>query len=464
MNQTDALGTGNIKSLFFQLTIPAVVAQVISLLYNIVDRIYIGHMADVGQAALTGAGLFVPILLLINAFAMLICSGGAPLMSIRLGEGRKKEAEKIMGNSFSSLVLVSIILTVVLYVTAPQLLRFFGASDTTIPYALPYARIYILGTIFVTIALGMNFYISAQGFAKQSMLTNIIGAVINIILDPILIFGFQMGVAGAAIATVFSQAVSAIWVLSFLHGKHSSVQLKTEYFSVEKGIILPCLSLGVSSFVMMSTESLLSITFNHSLALYGGDIAVGAMTIITSVSSLITMPLNGIAQGAAPLISYNFGACKNGRVKKSFKMLLCTCIIYAGLGWLVIMAFPMTIAHAFTSDPDLLAYAVWTMRIYFAVIFTNAFQISCQQGFVALGQAKSSLAMAILRKIILLIPLILILPHFISNQVLAVFIAEPISDALAAGATTSLFFARFNKILYQGPRHHTAAQESSLNS
>lgn len=289
MNRTELLGKGNIKTLFFKLTIPAVTAQVISLLYNIVDRIYIGHMADVGQSALTGAGLFVPILLLINSFTMLIASGGAPLMSIALGESRKEEAEKIAGNSFFALVLLSVILTITLYLAAPQLLYFFGASGKTYVYALPYARIYILGTIFVMIALGMNLYISAQGFAKESMLTNIIGAVINIILDPILIFGFNMGVEGAAIATVISQAVSAIWVVLFLTGKKPGIRLQKKTFRIEMKILSQCLALGVSTFIMISTESLLSITFNHSLALYGGDMAVGAMTIITSVSSQLQL-------------------------------------------------------------------------------------------------------------------------------------------------------------------------------
>jgi putative MATE family efflux protein len=453
MNRTDLLGSGSIKSLFFRLTIPAVVAQVISLLYNIVDRIYIGHMAEVGQSALTGAGLFVPILLLINAFAMLVASGGAPLMSIRLGEGQKEKAEKIMGNSFSALILLSIVLTIVMYLAAPQLLYFFGASENTFVYALPYARIYILGTVFVTIALGMNFYISAQGFAKESMMTNIIGAVINIILDPILIFGFNMGVEGAAIATVFSQAVSAAWVIIFLMGTRPSVRLQKKTFRIEKKILMPCLALGASSFIMLSTESLLSITFNHSLALYGGDMAVGAMTIITSVSSLISMPLNGITQGAAPLLSYNFGAAKNDRVRKSFRMIFTTCVVYAGIGWILIMLLPRTIASAFTANTELLDYSVWAMRIYFACTITLGFQISCQQSFVALGQAKISLLMALLRKIVLLIPLILILPHFISNQVLAVFIAEPISDAIAASITTIMFFTRVEGILAKGPQN-----------
>lgn len=455
MNRTELLGKGNIKTLFFKLTIPAVTAQVISLLYNIVDRIYIGHMADVGQSALTGAGLFVPILLLINSFTMLIASGGAPLMSIALGESRKEEAEKIAGNSFFALVLLSVILTITLYLAAPQLLYFFGASGKTYVYALPYARIYILGTIFVMIALGMNLYISAQGFAKESMLTNIIGAVINIILDPILIFGFNMGVEGAAIATVISQAVSTIWVVLFLTGKKPGIRLQKKTFRIEMKILSQCLALGVSTFIMISTESLLSITFNHSLALYGGDMAVGAMTIITSVSSLISMPLQGITQGAAPLLSYNFGAARNDRVRKSFRMIFTACVSYAGAGWILIMLLPRMIAGAFTTNPELLDYSVWAMRIYFACTITLGFQSSCQQSFVALGQAKISLLMALLRKIVLLIPLILILPHLIPDQVLAVFIAEPVSDTIAAAATTITFLARFEGILANGPGNST---------
>jgi putative MATE family efflux protein len=456
MNRTDELGTGNMKSLFIKLAVPAVVAQVVSLLYNIVDRIYIGHMADVGQAALTGAGLFVPILLLINAFAMLICSGGAPMMSIRLGEGQKDKAEKILGNSFSALLLLSVIMTVVMYAAAPQLLSFFGASSNTMPYALPYARIYILGTVFVTIALGMNLYISMQGFAKESMMTNIIGAGINIILDPILIFGLNMGVVGAAVATVLSQAVSAVWVLLFLLSKRPSIHIKKEALRIDPKILFPCIGLGVSSFIMLSTESLLSITFNHSLAMYGGDIAVGAMTIITSVSSLITMPLNGITQGAAPLLSYNFGAGSQDRVRKAFRMIFSACVVYAAAGWIVIMLLPRTIASAFTANAELLDYCVWAMRIYFACSFSIGFQISCQQSFVALGQAKVSLFMALLRKIVLLIPLILILPMFIEDQVFAVFLAEPLSDLIAASVTTGYFLTHFNRILAKGPKPRKA--------
>lgn len=451
MNHTDELGTAEIRPLFFKLTVPAVVAQVISLLYNIVDRIYIGHMGDAGQAALTGAGLFVPILLLINAFAMLVSSGGAPLMSIRLGEGDRERAEKLMGNCLSALLLFSVLLTAALYAAAPRLLRFFGASDATFPYALSYARIYILGTVFVMLSLGMNYFISAQGFARESMLTNIIGAVINIVLDPILIFGFDMGVRGAAIATVFSQAVSAVWVLRFLLGRRTGVLLRPGCMKLEAGALLPCLGLGVSSFIMVSTESLLSMTFNHSLARYGSDIAVGAMTIISSVSSLVNMPMHGVAQGASPIISYNFGALKRERVKQGFRLIFLTCVGCASAGCVLILLFPRVIAGIFTPDAELLDYSAWAMRIYFAGTFAFGFQVACQQSFVALGQAKISLLMACLRKLVLLIPLILLLPHLTADPVLGIFLAEPISDVAAAAVTTTLFFRRFDRILARGP-------------
>ena len=451
MTTTDQLGEGSVRSLFFKLALPSVVAQVVSLLYNIVDRIYIGHMAVNGAAALTGAGLFVPILTLINAFAMLVGSGGAPMASINLGKGDKKKAEKILGNSFTLLVLISVALTIILYLAAPPLLNFFGASNTTYPYAIAYARIYILGTIFVTLTLGMNLFISGQGFAHTSMLTTVIGAAINIVLDPIFIFGAGMGVKGAAIATVISQAVSCVWTLRFLTSEKSTIQLKRSRLGLEKNIVKSCLGLGVSTFVMLATESLLSITYNHSLAFYGGDIAVGAMTIATSVMSLVTMPLNGIAQGSTPLISYNYGAGKSDRVRKSFYLLLASCAGYALLCWILIMAVPQVIAGIFTTNASLIQYTKAAMRVYFAAIFAFGFQIACQQSFVALGQAKISLFLACLRKLILLIPLILVLPHVTANPVFGVFLAEPISDATAAAVTTATFFSRLKGIL----EHHT---------
>ena len=296
------MGTGDVKKLLLQLMIPAVVAQVVNLLYNIVDRIYIGHIPGIGAAALTGVGLFTPILMLLNAFAMLIGSGGAPRTAIAMGQGDKKQAEKIVSNSFTMLLLFSVVLTIVFYAAAPTLLRLFGASDTTLPYALAYSRIYILGTICVLIVLGMNTFITAQGFAKISMLTTVIGAVINIVLDPILIFGLGMGVKGAAIATVLSQAVGAIWVIRFLTGPKTILKIRKEDMKLEGKIIMPVLALGISTFVMLSTESLLSISFSSSLARYGGDVAVGAMTVITSASQLCTMPISGICQGGQPVM------------------------------------------------------------------------------------------------------------------------------------------------------------------
>ena len=358
------MGTGDVKKLLLQLMIPAVVAQVVNLLYNIVDRIYIGHISGIGAAALTGVGLFTPILMLLNAFAMLIGSGGAPRTAIAMGQGDKKQAEKIVSNSFTMLLLFSVVLTIVFYAAAPTLLRLFGASDTTLPYALTYSRIYILGTICVLIVLGMNTFITAQGFAKISMLTTVIGAVINIVLDPILIFGLGMGVKGAAIATVLSQAVGAIWVIRFLTGPKTILKIRKEDMKLEGKIIMPVLALGISTFVMLSTESLLSISFSSSLARYGGDVAVGAMTVITSASQLCTMPISGICQGGQPVMSFNFGAGKKDRVKQAFRFQLTLCLSYTTIFWLLMMLVPGAVAGIFTSDASLIDYTTWAMHLY----------------------------------------------------------------------------------------------------
>ena len=449
-SNSQAMGTEKIPKLLAQLAIPAVVAQIINLLYNIVDRIYIGHIPEIGADALTGAGLFMPILMLINAFAMLAGSGGAPRAAIAMGKQDNKSAEKIMGNCLSLLLMLSVVLTVVFYIFAPDLLVMFGASETTLPYAVDYSRTCILGTVFVLIVMGLNPFITTQGFAKVSMLTTVIGAVINIVLDPIFIFVFDMGVTGAALATVLSQAISALWVLYFLTGKKTTLRLKKENIRLEKKIILPCLSLGVSSFVMLATESILSISFTSSLSKYGGDIAVGAMTIITSVCQLVTMPLQGICQGGQPIISYNYGAHNDDRVKEAFKTQFVICIIFSTLCWGAMLLIPQVFAGMFTSDIALTEYTAWALRIYMAGIFALGFQLACQQSFMALGQAKISLFLACLRKIILLIPLIFILPNFFENKVFAVFLAEPISDIIAACVTTIAFFSQFNKILRRG--------------
>ena len=444
------MGTGSVKKLMVQMAVPALVGQVVNLLYNIVDRIYIGHIPEIGGLALTGVGLFTPILMLITAFAMLAGAGGAPRAAIAMGQGDHDKAEKIVANCFTVLLILAAILTAVFYFTVPTLVRLFGASDATAPYAVTYGRIYVLGSLFVLVTMGMNTFITTQGFAKISMLTTVIGAGINIVLDPILIFVLDMGVAGAAVATVLSQAVSAIWILCFLMGKKTILKLKVPNMKLVPSIILPCLGLGISSFVMVSTESILSISFTSSLARFGGDVAVGAMTVLTSINQLVTMPLSGVCQGGQPLISYNYGAKKYDRVKEAFFCQFGVCVAYTMAFWLLLMVKPDFFAGIFTSDAALVDYTSWAMRIFLAGCFSVGFQISCQQAFMALGQAKISLVMALLRKVILLIPMIFVLPMFFTNKAFAVFLAEPVADILAAAITTFMFFRFFVRMLKNG--------------
>lgn len=444
------MGTGSIKKLMVSMAVPALVGQVINLLYNVVDRIYIGHIPEIGGLALTGVGLFTPILMLVTAFAMLAGAGGAPRAAIAMGRGDQEEAEAIVGNCFTVLMGLAVVLTAVFYVSMPTLIRLFGGSDSTLPYALEYGRIYTLGSVFVLIVMGMNTFITTQGFAKTSMLTTVIGAVINIVLDPIFIFVLDMGVSGAAVATVLSQAVSAIWILKFLTGKKTILHLRAKNLRLVPKVITPCLTLGISSFIMISTESILSISFTSSLARFGGDVAVGAMTVLTSINQLITMPLTGICQGGQPLISFNYGAKKLDRVKEAFFCQFFVCVAYTTGFWLLLMFFPNFFAGIFTSDAALVDYTGWALRIFLAGAFSVGFQISCQQAFMALGQAKISLFMACLRKLILLIPMIFILPFFFQNKAMAVFLAEPISDILAAAVTTFMFFRFFRKLIKEG--------------
>ena len=451
-NGKQDMGTGSVKRLMVQMAVPALVGQVVNLLYNIVDRIYIGHLPEIGGLALTGVGLFTPILMLVTAFAMLAGAGGAPRAAIAMGQGNKEKAEQILGNCFVVLMILAVILTGVFYHTCPTLLRLFGASDATLPYAVEYAQIYILGSIFVLTVMGMNTFITTQGFAKISMLTTVIGAGINIVLDPVLMFGFNMGVKGAAVATVLSQAVSAVWILRFLTGKQTILKLRLKNMKLIPSVILPCLGLGISSFIMISTESVLSISFTSSLAEFGGDVAVGAMTVLTSINQLITMPLSGVCQGGQPLISYNYGAKKFDRVKEAFFCQFGVCVAYTVLFWAAMMIFPNFFAGIFTSDVALVEYTAWAIRIFLACGFSVGFQISCQQAFMALGQAKISLVMALLRKVILLIPLIFVLPNFFADKAFAVFLAEPVADIVAAAVTTFMFFRFFIKMLKAGKR------------
>ena len=451
-NQTTDLGTGSIPALMAKMAIPTVVAQVVNLLYNIVDRIYIGQ--GVGALALTGVGLCSPLMLFMNAFAMLAGSGGAPRAAIAMGRGDKDAADKILGNCFTMLLICAAGITALYQFAAEPLLNMFGASADTLPYAMEYMTIISWGAVFTLIVMGLNNYLTTQGFSNFAMMTTLIGASINIILDPVFIFGLGMGVSGAALATVLSQAVGAVWVLFFLtKGKKSILKIKLSNMKLEGKVIGPCLALGISGFVMVATESLLSISFNSSLQRYGGDLSVGAMTILTSCSQLASMPASGIATGCQPIVSFNFGAGKTDRVKKCFYLQLIVAAGYTTLFWAASMFMPQVFVQLFNKDPALVEHAVWAMRIYMAGIFSLGFQLTCQQSFIALGQAKVSLFMACLRKLILLIPLIFILPLFFEDKVFAVFLAEPISDIIAAVVTTGTFFARFDKILKEGPRH-----------
>ncbi|MEG1754951.1 MAG: MATE family efflux transporter [Clostridia bacterium] len=448
-NKTEALGTGRIGKLLFQMALPAVAAQVINLLYNMVDRMYIGHIPGIGKLALTGVGVCLPLIMIISAFAALVSMGGAPRASIHLGKGEPDKAQKTMGNCAMMLILISVILTAVFFFFAEDLLMAFGASENTIQYAVSYMKIYSLGTIFVQVTLGLNAFITAQGFAKTSMLTVLIGAICNIILDPILIFGFNMGVAGAALATILSQAISAVWVIRFLTGKKTGLRLRSADLRLDAKIVLPCLALGLSPFIMQSTESLIAMCFNSSLLRYGGDIAVGAMTILTSVNQFSLLPLMGLTQGAQPIISYNYGANNTKRVKKAFLLLLTVCVSFSVLLWAAIQLTPETFVLVFNNDPELLAFTARALRIYMAVSCIFGVQIACQQTFIALGNAKSSLFLALLRKIFLLIPLIYIMPFFMADKTTAVFTAEPIADILAVITTACMFFIQFRRSLRQ---------------
>lgn len=441
------LGTENIGRLLYGLAIPSITAQLVNMLYNIVDRIYIGHMNYIGSMALTGVGVTMPIILIISAFSSLIGMGGAPRAAIKMGEKSDQEAEKILGNCFSTLLLISVILTIIFLIFGEELLWTFGASSETIRYGLDYLNIYVCGTIFVQMTLGLNSFISTQGYAKFSMLTVIIGAVVNILLDPILIFGMNMGVKGAAVATVLSQALSTAWVLKFLTGNKTRLKIRKENLKINKAIILPVLILGMSPFIMQSTESLLNVAFNFSLQKYGGDIAVGSMTILSSLMQILHLPLVGLTQGAQPITSYNYGAKNNDRVKSTFKLLIKSAFTYTTIMWLFMMIFTDVFVSLFTNDPALKSYTVWAARVYLGTAFVMAAQNSCQQTFVALGQARVSMFLALLRKIILLIPLIFILPIFFENKVFAVFLAEPISDFIAATVTTITFAKQINRIL-----------------
>ncbi len=447
-NEKDFLGTEPVGKLLLKLALPTVAAQIINMLYNIVDRIYIGHIPKVGAMALTGVGVCMPLIMIVSAFAALVSTGGAPRSTIFMGKGDKESAEKTLGNCFLMQILVSLTLTAILLIWNRDLLMAFGASENTIEYGVKYMNIYAVGTLFVQLTLGMNAFITAQGFAKTGMFSVLIGAIANIILDPVFIFGFDMGVEGAALATIISQALSCIWVLSFLFGKKTLLKIKKCHLKLKANIILPSLALGLSVFIMQASESIISVCFNSSLLKYGGDIAVGAMTILTSVMQFAMLPLQGLGQGAQPIISYNYGSGNADRVKAAFKLLLKASLSYAMLLWLGIMLFPQMFASLFTTDAALLDFTKSALRIYMAALFLFGIQMACQMTFTALGKAKASIMVAVTRKFILLIPLIYIMPQILkNNQTMAVYLSEPIADTLAVTFTAILFTFQFKKTM-----------------
>ena len=446
-DRKEMLGSAPIGKLLFKLALPTVIAQLINMLYNIVDRIYIGHMPEVGDLALTGVGVCMPIIMIVSAFAALISSGGAPRASIFMGKQDMESAEKTLGACFGLQVVISAILTVVLLIWNRDFLLAFGASSNTIEYATAYMSIYAIGTVFVQLTLGMNAFVSAQGFTKIAMFSVIVGAAANIVLDPIFIYGLDMGVRGAALATVISQALSCAWVILFLCSKRSVLRLHPKHFIPSPKIILPCIALGSATFIMQASESVISVCFNSSLLRYGGDIAVGAMTILTSVMQFAMLPPQGIAQGAQPILSYNYGAQNTDRVKQTYKLLLKTCLIYSVTVWAAVMLVPSVFVSIFTPDAELIDFASKALRVYFCGMVLFGIQIACQMTFVSLGNALSSVTVAVVRKFVLLLPLIYIMPRLVSNSTVGVYMAEPIADVIAVTFTAILFTFQFKKAL-----------------
>ena len=446
-NNNDFLGTEPVGKLMWKLSVPAITAQIINLLYNLVDRIYIGHMPGDGDLALTGIGVCLPIIMIVSAFAALVGQGGAPRASIAMGRGDKAEAEVILGNCFVTQIVISVVLTAVQLLFGRQLLMVFGASENTIGYAVAYMNIYALGTIFVQLTLGMNAFITAQGFAKVGMFSVLLGAVTNIVLDPILIYGFHMGVQGAAIATVFSQAVSTVWVLSFLMGKKTILRIRRSCMRIQPRMLFSALTLGISPFIMQASESVILVCFNASLQKYGGDPAVGAMTILSSVMQFSMLPMQGLGQGAQPISSYNYGAGNGERVKKTFRLLLRASLAYSLTIWALAMLFPGLFARIFCPNEELIAYTSWALRIYLAAMGLMGAQMACQMTFLSMGNAKSSILVAVLRKFILLLPLIYLMPHLVENQTMGVYLAEPVADIISITFTVILFTFQFRKAM-----------------
>ena len=447
MNDNDnLLAAAPVPKAFFKLAVPAVAAQLINILYNLVDKMFIGHIPEVGKQALAGVGVTTPVILAISAFAALVSMGGAPKASIFLGKGEKEQAEKVMGSCTWMLLLLSILLTAVMLVFGRPILLLFGASEDTISFAADYMNIYCLGTLFTQLTLGLNAFITAQGKTLISMRNVAVGAVTNILLDALLINGFHMGVRGAALATILSQGVSACFVIRYLCTEKSLLCLHFRDIRFDGVLLWPCILLGTSPALMQLTENLVAISFNTSLQKYGGDMAVSSMSILNSVMQFVMLLLPGLVQGAQPLLSFNLGSKNIPRVKKTFRLLLICCVSGSFLIWLLCMTVPGAVASIFTNDAVLIDYTRWSMRVYLPMLLIYGIQVACQYSFVALDQAPKAIFLTVWRKIILLIPLIFFLPHIWPDAVTGVYLAEPIADTIAICTTAPMFYAYYRKL------------------
>lgn len=448
MNQgkNNLLSSMPMQKAFFRLAMPAVAAQLINILYNLVDKMFIGRIPEVGQQALAGVGVTTPVILAISAFAALVSMGGAPKASILLGKGENEQAEKVRGSCTWMLLLLSLFITAIMLVFGRLILLLFGASADTISFAVGYMKIYCMGTAFTQLTLGLNAFITAQGKTLVSMRNVAIGAVTNIVLDAVLINGLDMGVKGAALATVISQGVSACFVIRYLCTEKSALRLHRRNIRFNGKLLWPCILLGTSPALMQLTENLVAISFNTALQTYGGDMAVASMSILSSVMQFVMLLLPGLAQGAQPLLSYNLGAGNIPRVKKTFRLLLGCCVGGSFLIWLLCMTAPSVVASIFTNDAALIQYTTWSMRIYLAVLLIYGVQVACQYSFVALDQAPKAIFLTIWRKIILLIPLIFLLPHLWPDAVMGVYLAEPIADTIAVCTTAPMFYSYYKKL------------------
>ena len=443
VHQTD-FSHGNVYRNIMEVAVPMILAQFLNLLYNIVDRIYIGRIPEVGTLALTGVGICFPIISLVTAFTFLYGNGGSPLCSMELGRGNEKEAEKIMGNAFAMLILTGLILMVTGIVFYRPILYAFGASHATFPYAADYIRIYLLGTLFVMISVGMNPFINCQGFGNVAMCSVLIGAVLNIVLDPLFIFVCNMGVKGAAIATIISQFCSAVWVLHFLTGKKAQLRLKKECLHLQLKRIKKIVSLGISSFIMNFTNSLVQIVCNATLKIYGGDIYIGVMTVLTSIRDMTTLMVHGFTNGASPVMSFNYGEGAYEKVKKAIRFSCIVCVTYTLLVWGILKIIPAFFIRIFNDSPQLIAKGVPALHIYFFGFCFMALQFTGQSVFLALGKAKQATFFSLLRKAIIVVPLTILLPRIGGLGVDGVFWAEPISNLLGGCAS---FFTMLATVL-----------------